>query len=85
MNLLLKFANHGVIHGDFNEFNIMLADNEKVMVIDFPQMVSTRHVHAEEFFDRDVRTLRDFFRRRFNYESELAPSFQVFIIIFLFE
>ena len=24
MNLLLKFANHGVIHGDFNEFNIMV-------------------------------------------------------------
>ena len=26
MNLLLKFAGHGVIHGDYNEFNIMLDD-----------------------------------------------------------
>ena len=24
MKLLIKFADHGVIHGDFNEFNIML-------------------------------------------------------------
>ena len=24
MKLLVKFADHGVIHGDFNEFNIML-------------------------------------------------------------
>ena len=24
MKMLIKFADHGVIHGDFNEFNIML-------------------------------------------------------------
>ena len=75
MNLLLKFANHGVIHGDFNEFNIMIDDHETPIIIDFPQMVSTNHVQAKEFFDRDVNCLRDFFRRRFNYESELAPDF----------
>ena len=39
-------------------------------------MVSTNHPNAEEFFDRDVKCLQDFFRRRFNYESELAPNFQ---------
>ena len=38
-------------------------------------MVSTAHPEAEEFFNRDVTCLRDFFRRRFNYESELAPQF----------
>jgi len=75
MNLLLKFANHGVIHGDFNEFNIMIDDDENPIIIDFPQMVSTKHVHAEYFFDRDVTCIRDFFRRRFGYESELAPCF----------
>lgn len=75
MSLMLKFANHGVIHGDFNEFNIMINDRGEPIVIDFPQMVSTQHVHAKEFFDRDVKCLQDFFRRRFNYESELAPEF----------
>jgi len=76
MNLLLKFANHGVIHGDFNEFNIMVKDNGDPIIIDFPQMVSTNHPNAQELFDRDVKCLQDFFRRRFNYESELAPNFQ---------
>merc|ERR1712107_503926 len=75
MTLLLKFANHGVIHGDFNEFNIMIDDNCNPVIIDFPQMVSTKHPHAKEFFDRDVTCIKDFFRRRFNYESELAPCF----------
>lgn len=75
MNLLLKFASHGVIHGDFNEFNIMLDDDGKPVIIDFPQMVSTAHPDAKEFFERDVNCIRDFFKRRFEYESELAPSF----------
>jgi len=75
MNLLLKFAGHGVIHGDFNEFNIMLDDSGKPVIIDFPQMVSTAHPDAKTFFDRDVTCIKDFFKRRFDYESELAPSF----------
>lgn len=75
MNLVVKFANHGVIHGDFNEFNIMLNNEGKVVIIDFPQMVSTSHMNAEMYFDRDVNCIRDFFRRRFGYESELCPSF----------
>ncbi len=75
MNLLLKFANHGVIHGDFNEFNIMVTSDGDPVVIDFPQMVSTRHTDAQYFFERDVNCLREFFRRRFGYESELSPTF----------
>lgn len=49
MSLLLKLANYGVIHSDFNEFNIMIDDNEKPILIDFPQMVSTSHSEAEKY------------------------------------
>ena len=48
MSLLLKLANYGVIHSDFNEFNIMIDKNEKPILIDFPQMVSTSHSEAEK-------------------------------------
>lgn len=47
MNLVMKFANHGIIHCDFNEFNLMLSNEGKVTVIDFPQMVSISHTDAE--------------------------------------
>lgn len=47
MNLIIRFADSGVIHGDFNEFNIMLTDDQKPIIIDFPQMVSTSHANAE--------------------------------------
>jgi len=75
MNLILKFASHGGIHGDFNEFNIMITDEGSPVIIDFPQMISTAHPEAKTYFERDVSCVKDFFRRRFNYDSELAPSF----------
>ncbi|KAL6258563.1 hypothetical protein P5V15_010518 [Pogonomyrmex californicus] len=76
MDLIVRLANHGVIHGDFNEFNIMIKEDGKPVIIDFPQMVSTEHENAEAYFERDVNCIRDFFKRRFGYESELYPTFQ---------
>ncbi|KAM3867916.1 serine/threonine-protein kinase RIO2 [Diretmus argenteus] len=75
MELIVKLANHGLIHGDFNEFNLMIDDQDHVTMIDFPQMVSTTHLNAEWYFDRDVKCIRDFFAKRYNYESELYPTF----------
>jgi RIO kinase 2 len=47
MNLIVELAKHGLIHGDFNEFNILVKDNGDPILIDFPQMVSTSHPNAE--------------------------------------
>jgi len=76
MNLIMKFASFGLIHGDFNEFNLMVDDNDKVTVIDFPQMMSVDHPNAEYYFDRDVECVKTFMKRRFGYESSEAPSFK---------
>ncbi|KAJ3368308.1 hypothetical protein HDU91_000706 [Kappamyces sp. JEL0680] len=75
MNLIVRLACAGLIHGDFNEFNILIKDNDEPVLIDFPQMVSTSHKNAEMYFNRDVECIRVFFRRRFNYESKLYPVF----------
>uniref|UniRef100_A0A8C5M1T3 Serine/threonine-protein kinase RIO2 n=1 Tax=Leptobrachium leishanense TaxID=445787 RepID=A0A8C5M1T3_9ANUR len=76
MELIVKLANHGLIHCDFNEFNVMVDEEDHVTMIDFPQMVSTSHANAEWYFDRDVKCVRNFFSKRFNYESELYPTFK---------
>ena len=48
MNIIVRLANHGVIHGDFNEFNLMLNDNgDHIIMYDFPQMVSTSHFNSQ--------------------------------------
>lgn len=48
MDLIVRFARAGLIHGDFNEFNILIRrETGDPVVIDFPQMVSTSHLNAE--------------------------------------
>eukprot|EP00051_Salpingoeca_urceolata_P020962 m.321396 g.321396 ORF g.321396 m.321396 type:complete len:590 (+) comp19709_c0_seq5:239-2008(+) len=75
MRLIVKLANHGLIHCDFNEFNLMVNERGRVTLIDFPQMISTEHENAQWYFDRDVQCVRDFFYRRFGYQAESYPTF----------
>lgn len=81
MSLILRLANCGLIHGDFNEFNIIIQNDNSPILIDFPQMVSVSHKNAEMLFNRDVRGVRKFFERRFAYVSTLWPVFQRDVVI----
>ena len=47
--MLVDLAEHGLIHGDFNEYNMLIDDDLNLTLIDFPQMVSTSHDNAEEY------------------------------------
>jgi len=75
MELIERFAHHGLIHGDFNEFNVMISQTGVVTVIDFPQMVSINHPNARMYFERDVNCVRRFFRKRFNLVMDYKPTF----------
>eukprot|EP01060_Flectonema_neradi_P002221 TRINITY_DN1134_c7_g2_i1.p1 TRINITY_DN1134_c7_g2~~TRINITY_DN1134_c7_g2_i1.p1 ORF type:complete len:497 (+),score=116.01 TRINITY_DN1134_c7_g2_i1:103-1593(+) len=77
IDLIIKFAQYGLIHGDFNEFNLMITDDEEVVVIDFPQMTSTNHPNAQYLFDRDVQCIHDYFRRKFKVEFDYYPTLHV--------
>lgn len=72
LHIIERLAQHGLVHCDLNEFNIMIDDEEKVTIIDFPQMVSTCHVDAQELFDRDTQGIVRFFMHRYGVpEDEL--------------
>lgn len=76
MALIMRLANSGLIHGDFNEFNILVHESGEPILIDFPQMVSIDHEDAERYFDRDVQCIIIYFKRKFGYESQSCPSFK---------
>ena len=115
MEMVVRLAGVGLIHGDFNEFNIMIVEEEEEegqgkekkevadvggatippeadvhnastaltssirivpILIDFPQMVSTSHMNAQMYFDRDVACVKRFFKRRFGFtSSDHGPTF----------
>lgn len=85
MEMIVALAKRGLIHGDFNEFNILIQEiesgdgkvNLKPILIDFPQTVSTNHTNAQMYFDRDVGCIKRYFERRFKYISdEPGPFFK---------
>ena len=89
IGLILRFAGLGLIHGDFNEFNILVREDKgrdevsgketmtlTPVVIDFPQTLSMDHPNAEMYFDRDVACIKRFFQRRYHFtSSEKGPTF----------
>lgn len=54
MDLIHRLAACGLVHCDFNEFNLLIDEEERLTLIDFPQMVSVSHANARELFERDV-------------------------------
>jgi RIO-like serine/threonine protein kinase len=54
MDLIHRLAAAGLVHCDFNEFNLLINEQEHLTLIDFPQMVSVSHANALELFERDV-------------------------------
>lgn len=80
LEMILSLANtFGLVHGDFNEFNIMVMnETQEPILIDFPQMVPVQHKFAQVYFDRDVNCIVDFFRKRFDVEvsADSIPSFE---------
>lgn len=81
MNFIVKLANYGLIHCDFNEFNIIIREDAQregfefdFVVIDFPQCVSIEHTDAKFYFDRDVQGIRTFFEKKFHYAPEHDAS-----------
>lgn len=85
MFLIGELASYGLIHGDFNEFNLLLtrepgSQKPHPIIIDFPQMVSIDHSEGKFYFERDVECIRVFFNRRFgfvNEDAELEPVWEV--------
>ena len=44
MELIIRLSAYGLIHCDFNEFNLLVDDDENVTLIDFPQVRSITNI-----------------------------------------
>jgi len=57
-----KLHKAGLVHADLSQFNI-LNDNEKPVLIDFSQTSPIAAPNSEEYIDRDVRNVANFFSK----------------------
>nr|POE66662.1 serine/threonine-protein kinase rio2 [Quercus suber] len=82
MEMIVQLAQRGLIHGDFNEFNLLIKEVVKghnvtliPILIDFPQTISTNHANAEMYFDRDVACVKRYFEKKLKYTSDEPGPF----------
>ncbi len=68
IDILRRLAQSGLIHCDFNEFNLMInQEGDTITLIDFPQMVSVQHKNAAELLERDINCLIKFFAMKMKF------------------
>ena len=71
IEILCSMARVGLVHCDFNEFNVLLCDDGRLVAIDFPQMVSVSHENAKMLFERDLNCIIRFFTQKLKYNLEV--------------
>jgi len=67
-----------MIHGDLGEFNIVLDDKSNILIIDWLQWVPTDHPNANSLIERDIGNVCNFFKKKFNIESNPLAIIQSF-------
>ena len=77
MRILVRLAELGLVHCDYNEFNLLISEDEELTLIDFPQMVSISHANAKELFERDVEGVVKFFERKLGYLPDGDPALEL--------
>lgn len=67
-----------MIHGDLGEFNIVLSEEGKILIIDWLQWVPTDHPNASSLLERDIYNISTFFEKKFNIESNVEDIIDSF-------
>ena len=65
------FQKVNMIHGDLGEFNIVLDERGNILIIDWLQWVSREHPNSQKMLRRDIENVCNYFKRKFNIESNL--------------
>lgn len=69
LDLAVSLYKRGYVHGDFNEFNILVNEKELVLV-DFPQAVTVDNKNALKTLEKDILCIKEYFQRKYRYENQ---------------
>lgn len=62
-NMRIVYRN-GVIHTDLSEYNILIDEDGKDWIIDWPQYITLDHKNADEILVRDIGNVSNYFMRK---------------------
>ncbi|MCW8802312.1 MAG: serine/threonine protein kinase [Candidatus Bathyarchaeota archaeon] len=73
-NVKTAYQKVKMIHGDLSPYNIIVQPNQRILIIDWPQNVSTKHPTAKELLERDLKNVVIYFQRKHNLKIKLEDA-----------
>jgi len=70
-NARKAYTKAGIVHADLSEYNIILKPDLHVLIIDWPQYVTTEHPNAEDLLTRDIKNVLSYFERKHKVKVKL--------------
>ena len=67
---------HGVINCDLSEYNILIDNNDRTWIIDWPQAVRRDHPNSDELLKRDIFNIVKFFNRRYDLGKDKGKALE---------
>lgn len=65
----------GIVHGDLSEYNILITvEEERPVIFDWPQWVSSSHPSAVHLLKRDIRNILKFFKRKYHLDVDVEAE-----------
>ncbi|MEM4462223.1 MAG: RIO1 family regulatory kinase/ATPase [Candidatus Bathyarchaeia archaeon] len=65
------YTEASIIHGDLNEYNILISSDGDICIIDWPQYITLDHPGSIEYLRRDIRNILSFFKRKYDVDVDL--------------
>ncbi|MFH0849509.1 MAG: RIO1 family regulatory kinase/ATPase, partial [Candidatus Bathyarchaeota archaeon] len=66
----------GVIHTDLSEYNVMVNQEGRVWIIDWPQYTASDHLNAGDILARDVGNVAYYFQRKYNTSMTVEEALE---------
>lgn len=73
-NVKTAYQKVKMIHGDLSPYNIIVQPNQRILIIDWPQNISTKHSTAKELLERDLKNVVIYFQRKHNLKIKLEDA-----------
>jgi RIO kinase 2 len=73
-NVKRAYLKAHIIHGDLSEYNIIMNQEMRILIIDWPQYVLVDHPNASELLERDLMNVLTFFKRRYKLEVQVNAA-----------
>jgi len=74
LNIRRAYLRAGLIHADLSEYNVILKPDMHILIIDWPQYVTTSHPNARQLLTRDIKNILDYFERKHGLSVKLEDA-----------